>query len=201
MTPPHLPANGLASAAAPSLSPGPSLFSAVHTSPRSPAPARSRRPRQLRAPSPPGPLLSAPVRPAGPSLLLPSPVVGLSNPSLTPTPAAALSPGRSRSPGTSTPALAGAISPIPGAPSPPSGPNLCRTDKQLRLNQTFLPLLALGGGPANGMITRLPSRWACVHYSANPLEKGVALSALSSTSAMTTVHGTGPAGPQTYTER
>lgn len=63
----------------------------------------------------------------------------------------------------------GSISPVPGAPSPPSGPSLCRTDKQPQLNQTLLPLLPPppppprpGRGPRPIARLRLPSRVGCV---------------------------------------
>lgn len=88
------------------------------------------------------------------------------------------------SPGASAPAREGSISPVPGAPSPPSGPSLCRTDKQLRLNQTLRPLLLrlrlAPGGEARSQSDDAPPTTEgglCACHSANHLQEGGTLSA------------------------
>ena len=135
-----------------------------HTSPGPPAPAPSpaanttRPPPRLTnfgLPARPAPSSAPPLGLPGPGPLLLS-LVGHSNPRGGPDPP--LPSGRTPLRGASAPALVGSISPVPGAPSPPSGPSLCRTDKQLQLNQTLLPLLlllALWRGPQP--IARLPA--------------------------------------------
>lgn len=62
---------------------------------------------------------------------------------------------------TSASALVGSISSVPGAPSPPSGPSLCGTDKQRLLNQTSCPLLLrlLLAGRGLQPITTPPASW------------------------------------------
>lgn len=167
LTPPHLPANDLPHPppspfppAPPSSAPLIEACPCPHASPGPPAPAPSPAAKTSRPlprltnfglPARPAPSSAPPLGLPGPGPLLPSPV-GHSNPSQRPRPSSALRPGRFPFRGASAPALAGSISPVPGAPSPPSGPSLCRTDKQLQLNQTLLPLLllllALGRGPS-----------------------------------------------------
>lgn len=138
-----------------SMRPAPALTQprASRAGPRPPQAANTTRPppglTNFGLPARPAPSSAPPLGLPGPGPLLPSPV-GRPDPSLRSRPASTLRPVRSPLLGASAPALVGSISPVPGAPSPPSGPSLCRTDKQLQLNQTSCPSSSSSSSPWGG---------------------------------------------------